>query len=254
MNGLISEVLMEHFEYVSKTIKRGGEFSAASVMTRESPFDILFDEFGPDTFEVIAITLYGPNKDEYNYIGLSDARFELVEKRFESYLNLNGKNLRQVLEGDKIVQSNLGTFSDTDGISSPQHDIAKTEHQKHNIRKADHQKPSKQLNKNISVAAGSCWIPIFITFTSFSLSQIFVFLITFGFLYLWLGRTAGRMLFIDKGWHKEDASIFEETLMAPVFTIVGMSFLFGFGAYFTIAMVPFIAVGLFVVFIFINYL
>ena len=119
---------MEHFEYVSKTIKRGGEFSAASVMTRESPFDILFDEFGPDTFEVIAITLYGPNKDEYNYIGLSDARFELVEKRFESYLNLNGKDLRQVLEGDKIVQSNLGTFSDTDGISVPQsNDIGSNE-------------------------------------------------------------------------------------------------------------------------------
>lgn len=77
-----------------------------------------------------------------------------------------------------------------------------------------------------------------------------IFLI-FGFMYMWLGGVA-RKEFVDRGWHKEDASSLQEILMAPIFAILGVFFLLGMASLFTAILAPFFVICLLFIWLFLS--
>ena len=58
------------------------------------------------------------------------------------------------------------------------------------------------------------------------MGEILSMLIVFAFLYVWLGRVS-REEFISRGWHKHNAPLIIEIIMAPIFTVSGLFFFMG---------------------------
>ena len=80
-------------------LRLSNNFQKENILKGTSPFDHLYNRNESDAVEIILKSMYGPNMDDYNWIGISDEKFEIVEKSLELFLNLRGKWLE--LEIDK---------------------------------------------------------------------------------------------------------------------------------------------------------
>ena len=92
---MITEKDIEAFQ---AKLRISNNFSPAHTINRTSPFDILYKDNEDEAIEIILKSMYGPNVDDYNWIGLSDQKFSDVESSLERFLNLKGKWL------DKTIQ------------------------------------------------------------------------------------------------------------------------------------------------------
>ena len=80
-------------------LRLSNNFEKENILKGNSPFDHLYNRNESEAVEIILKSMYGPNMDDYNWIGISDEKFEIVEKSLELFLNLRGKWLE--LEIDK---------------------------------------------------------------------------------------------------------------------------------------------------------
>jgi hypothetical protein len=78
-------------EAFQSKLRLSNNFQTANTLKKTSPFDHLYNTNEADAIEIILKSMYGPNVDDYNWIGLSDDKFEIVEKSLERFLNLRGK-------------------------------------------------------------------------------------------------------------------------------------------------------------------
>lgn len=72
-------------------LRSSNNFQSEHTIKKTSPFDNLYKANEADAIEIILKSMYGPNVDDYNWIGLSDEKFEIVENSLERFLNLRGK-------------------------------------------------------------------------------------------------------------------------------------------------------------------
>ena len=93
---MITEKDIEAFQ---AKLRLSNNFSPEHTIKKTSPFDVLYESNEANAVEIILKSMYGPNMDDYNWIGLSDKKFANVESSLERFLNLKGKWL------DKTIQS-----------------------------------------------------------------------------------------------------------------------------------------------------
>ena len=92
---MITEKDIEAFQ---AKLRISNNFSPAHTINRTSPFDILYKDNEDEAIEIILKSMYGPNVDDYNWIGLSDQKFSDVESSLERFLNLKGKWLDTTIQ------------------------------------------------------------------------------------------------------------------------------------------------------------
>ena len=73
----------------------------------------------------------------------------------------------------------------------------------------------------------------------------FVLILLYAQLYFMLGHV-GKDEFIEKGWYKKDASIFQEILMSPIFITCGVFFMFGMMAVAVVMFIPVAIIGYYI--------
>ena len=79
-------------------LRLSNNFQKENILKGTSPFDHLYNRNESDAIEIILKSMYGPNVKNYNWIGISDEKFENVEKSLELFLNLRGKWLEFELD------------------------------------------------------------------------------------------------------------------------------------------------------------
>jgi hypothetical protein len=99
---MINEKEVEAFQ---AKLRLSQNFRSEHIFKRTSPFDLLEKKNKADAIEVILKSMYGPHVDDYNWIGLSDHKFETVEKSLEHFLNLRGKWLETEIKKHATRQS-----------------------------------------------------------------------------------------------------------------------------------------------------
>ena len=59
-------------------LRLSNNFRPENTFNQTSPFDVLYKSNKTDAIEIILKSMYGPNVDDYNWIGLSDEKFSDV--------------------------------------------------------------------------------------------------------------------------------------------------------------------------------
>ena len=88
----------KNVESFQAKLRLSNNFQTANTLKETSPFDHLYNTNEADAVEIILKSMYGPNVDDCNWIGLADDKFEIVEKSLERFLNLRGKWLEVEIE------------------------------------------------------------------------------------------------------------------------------------------------------------
>lgn len=101
-------------------MRLSNNFAPEHTINKTSPFDVIYKTNEAQAIEIILKSMYGPNVDDYNWIGLSDKKFSDVETSLERFLNLKGKWLDKTIESYakpqqilKNTNQNIPTYNDT---------------------------------------------------------------------------------------------------------------------------------------------